>query len=90
MIDLAFPSKCAYCFVPAVRGREQSRRPGEIVAEVTRLATFAGLQIRKADAQLDHNLRTLIIAPDGTVAKTLTGNQWQPAELVAEMKRLAR
>jgi tRNA-2-methylthio-N6-dimethylallyladenosine synthase len=31
-------SKCAYCIVPAVRGREQSRRPGEIVAEVTRLA----------------------------------------------------
>ena len=31
-------SKCAYCIVPAVRGREQSRRPGEIVAEVTQLA----------------------------------------------------
>src|SRR5436190_5055523 len=31
-------SKCAYCIVPAVRGREQSRRPGEIVAEVARLA----------------------------------------------------
>ncbi|HEY7731129.1 MAG TPA: MiaB/RimO family radical SAM methylthiotransferase, partial [Gaiellaceae bacterium] len=31
-------SSCAYCIVPAVRGREQSRRPGEIVAEVTRLA----------------------------------------------------
>jgi tRNA-2-methylthio-N6-dimethylallyladenosine synthase len=31
-------SKCAYCIVPRVRGREVSRRPGEIVAEVTRLA----------------------------------------------------
>jgi tRNA-2-methylthio-N6-dimethylallyladenosine synthase len=31
-------SKCAYCIVPAVRGREQSRRPGEIVAELTALA----------------------------------------------------
>jgi tRNA-2-methylthio-N6-dimethylallyladenosine synthase len=31
-------SKCAYCIVPAVRGREQSRRPGEIVAEVEALA----------------------------------------------------
>jgi tRNA-2-methylthio-N6-dimethylallyladenosine synthase len=30
---------CSYCIVPAVRGREQSRRPGEIVAEVTRLAS---------------------------------------------------
>jgi tRNA-2-methylthio-N6-dimethylallyladenosine synthase len=31
-------SKCAYCIVPAVRGREQSRRPGEILAEVESLA----------------------------------------------------
>ena len=31
-------SKCSYCIVPAVRGREQSRRLGEIVAEVTQLA----------------------------------------------------
>jgi tRNA-2-methylthio-N6-dimethylallyladenosine synthase len=31
-------STCSYCIVPAVRGRETSRRPGEIVAEVTQLA----------------------------------------------------
>ncbi len=31
-------SKCSYCIVPAVRGRERSRRPGEIVAEVQQLA----------------------------------------------------
>ncbi len=37
-ISMGCNSKCAYCIVPAVRGREQSRRPGEIVAEVTRLA----------------------------------------------------
>ena len=30
--------KCSYCIVPSVRGREVSRRPGEIVAEVTGLA----------------------------------------------------
>ena len=29
---------CAYCIVPAVRGRERSRAPEEIVAEVERLA----------------------------------------------------
>ena len=38
-VSMGCNSKCAYCIVPAVRGREQSRRPGEIVAEVTRLAT---------------------------------------------------
>ena len=35
-VSMGCNSKCAYCIVPAVRGREQSRRPGEIVAEVTR------------------------------------------------------
>jgi tRNA-2-methylthio-N6-dimethylallyladenosine synthase len=37
-VSMGCNSKCAYCIVPAVRGREQSRRPGEIVAELTRLA----------------------------------------------------
>jgi len=37
-VSMGCNSRCSYCIVPAVRGREQSRRPGEIVAEVTRLA----------------------------------------------------
>jgi tRNA-2-methylthio-N6-dimethylallyladenosine synthase len=37
-ISMGCNSKCAYCIVPSVRGREQSRRPGEIVAEITQLA----------------------------------------------------
>src|SRR5205085_11601816 len=37
-ISMCCNSKCAYCIVPHVRGREVSRRPGEIVAEVTALA----------------------------------------------------
>jgi tRNA-2-methylthio-N6-dimethylallyladenosine synthase len=37
-ISMGCNSKCAYCIVPSVRGREQSRRPGEIVVEVTGLA----------------------------------------------------
>jgi tRNA-2-methylthio-N6-dimethylallyladenosine synthase len=37
-VSMGCNSKCAYCIVPSVRGREVSRRPGEIVAEVTRLA----------------------------------------------------
>jgi tRNA-2-methylthio-N6-dimethylallyladenosine synthase len=38
-VSMGCNSKCAYCIVPSVRGREQSRRPGDVVAEVTRLAT---------------------------------------------------
>src|SRR5262249_20034333 len=37
-VSMGCNSTCAYCIVPAVRGREQSRRPGEILAEVERLA----------------------------------------------------
>jgi tRNA-2-methylthio-N6-dimethylallyladenosine synthase len=37
-ISMGCNSACAYCIVPAVRGREQSRRPGDVVAEVERLA----------------------------------------------------
>src|SRR5579864_2358599 len=37
-VSMGCNSVCSYCIVPAVRGREQSRRPGDVVAEVTRLA----------------------------------------------------
>jgi tRNA-2-methylthio-N6-dimethylallyladenosine synthase len=37
-ISMGCNSKCAYCIVPSVRGREVSRRPGEIVAEVEGLS----------------------------------------------------
>jgi tRNA-2-methylthio-N6-dimethylallyladenosine synthase len=37
-VSMGCNSVCSYCIVPAVRGRERSRRPGEIVAEVQRLA----------------------------------------------------
>ena len=44
-VSMGCNSRCAYCIVPSVRGREQSRRPGEIVAEVSRLATDGVRQI---------------------------------------------
>src|SRR5207245_1605211 len=37
-VSMGCNSKCSYCIVPSVRGREQSRRPGEILAEVHLLA----------------------------------------------------
>jgi tRNA-2-methylthio-N6-dimethylallyladenosine synthase len=58
-------SKCAYCIVPAVRGREQSRRPGEIVAEVAALAregvkeiTLLGQNVNSWGRDLAPDLRT--------------------------------
>src|SRR3954468_19788384 len=37
-VSMGCNSVCSYCIVPSVGGREQSRRPGEILGGVTRLA----------------------------------------------------
>jgi tRNA-2-methylthio-N6-dimethylallyladenosine synthase len=37
-ISMGCNSVCSYCIVPSVRGREVSRRPGEVLAEVEGLA----------------------------------------------------
>ena len=36
---------CSYCIVPSTRGREQSRPPGELLAEVERLAADGVLEV---------------------------------------------
>ena len=64
-VSMGCNSKCAYCIVPAVRGREQSRRPGEIVAEVSALArdgvrevTLLGQNVNSWGRDLAPGLRT--------------------------------
>jgi tRNA-2-methylthio-N6-dimethylallyladenosine synthase len=64
-VSMGCNSKCSYCIVPAVRGREQSRRPGAILAEVTRLAregvkevTLLGQNVNSWGRDLLPELRT--------------------------------
>ncbi len=64
-VSMGCNSKCAYCIVPSVRGREQSRRPGDILAEVTRLAedgvreiTLLGQNVNSWGRDLLPDLRT--------------------------------
>jgi tRNA-2-methylthio-N6-dimethylallyladenosine synthase len=64
-VSMGCNSTCSYCIVPSVRGREQSRRPGEIVAEVTRLAaegvkeiTLLGQNVNSWGRDLAPALRT--------------------------------
>ncbi len=44
-VSMGCNSTCAYCIVPSVRGREASRRPGDVIAEVTRLAAEGVVEI---------------------------------------------
>jgi tRNA-2-methylthio-N6-dimethylallyladenosine synthase len=75
-ISMGCNSKCAYCIVPSVRGREVSRRPGDVVAEVTQLAaagvreiTLLGQNVNSWGRDLAPELRTefgeLLRACDG-------------------------
>jgi tRNA-2-methylthio-N6-dimethylallyladenosine synthase len=64
-VSMGCNSKCAYCIVPAVRGREQSRRPGEVVAEVEALArdgvreiTLLGQNVNSWGRDLAPDIRT--------------------------------
>ena len=64
-VSMGCNSTCSYCIVPAVRGREQSRRPGDILAEVTNLAsdgvreiTLLGQNVNSWGRDLAPDLRT--------------------------------
>jgi tRNA-2-methylthio-N6-dimethylallyladenosine synthase len=64
-VSMGCNSKCAYCIVPAVRGREQSRRLGEIVTEITALVgdgvreiTLLGQNVNSWGRDLPPDLRS--------------------------------
>jgi protein SCO1 len=59
--------------------------------EVDQFAARFGVSVSRAmnDARdITHNLRTAIIAADGTVAKVYTGNDWSPDTILADLKNL--
>jgi protein SCO1/2 len=58
-------------------------------AEVKKIADFFGLdyQIDESNkTQINHNLRTAVISPEGNVTKIFPGNEWTPAQLLNEMR----
>lgn len=56
--------------------------------QVKELAEFFGLRYFEENDQIIHGLKTVIIKPDGTVAKVYTGNDWKPEDIATELKQL--
>ena len=56
--------------------------------QVKDLAQFFGLRYFDEKDQIIHGLKTVIIKPDGTVAKVYTGNDWTPEDVANELKRV--
>jgi len=59
---------------------------------VRTLADFFGLKYEvnaENKAEINHNLVTAVIAPDGKVAKMLPGNRWTTDDLLRELKNVS-
>jgi protein SCO1/2 len=60
---------------------------GGTTEQVKKIAEYFGLTYFPEKDQIIHALRTVIIGPDGKVAKIYSGNEWKPEELVEELKK---
>lgn len=58
--------------------------------QIKDVAQFFGLQYFPENDQITHGLRTVIIAPDGRVAKVYRGNEWKPAEVLEDLQVVCR
>jgi protein SCO1/2 len=56
---------------------------------IRRLADGLGLEYSEDEGLIDHNLRTVLIDTEGKLVKVITGNEWKPEEVAAEIRRLA-
>jgi len=96
-IQIGCDNHCAFCIVPAVRGREISRPFGDIVADVERLAgagtvevTLLGQNVNSYGRDLTSGLRT---QADWRDHKRITGAAWatsdrpKPRPLFADLLR---
>lgn len=59
--------------------------------EIDRFASRFGVQVVRAEndpRDITHNLRTALLGADGKLVKIYTGNEWTPAQLLADLKGL--
>lgn len=57
---------------------------------IDRLGRYFGFVFFKEDGQFVHTLVTVVIGPDGKLAKELPGNDWTPDEALAAMRGAMR
>ncbi len=55
--------------------------------QVKEIAQYFGLRYFPDKDQIIHGLRTVIVDPNGKIAKVYTGNEWKTEEVVAELKK---
>ncbi len=56
---------------------------------IKEFATFFGLTYLKSGDQFVHSLATAVIGPDGKVVSIRRGNDWEPPEVIADLRKAA-
>ena len=57
--------------------------------EIKVVAQFFGLNYWPEKDQIIHSLRTAIVGPDGRLVKVYRGNEWKPAEVLADLAKVS-
>lgn len=52
------------------------------------LGKHFGLNFFREGGALNHNLRTVVVGPDGVISKIFVGNEWKSSELTEELRRV--
>jgi protein SCO1/2 len=60
---------------------------GGTTEQVKKIAEYFGLTYFPEKDQIIHALRTVIVKPDGKIAKIYTGNDWKTEDVLGEMKK---
>lgn len=55
-------------------------------AESSAVTKFFDVFVTEEQGQITHSLSTAIISPDGRVYKSYNGNDWRPADVLADLK----
>jgi tRNA-2-methylthio-N6-dimethylallyladenosine synthase len=82
-ISMGCNSVCSYCIVPSVRGREVSRRPEDLIGEITRLAEEGVREVTLLGQNVNSWGRDLL--PD---VKTEFGELLRTADAVPGIERI--
>ena len=76
----------AFMAKPAFDHWEFATIPKASRAEVAR---FFNLFLVEEEGQFTHSMKAALIAPDGTIQRWYSGNEWKPAEVLAELTESA-
>lgn len=70
-------------------GQKWSLLTSETCCTISEIGANVGLKFGEVNGSYNHNLRTVVLDPDGTIRRIFTDETWSTDELIAEIKAAA-